>query len=236
LADPERPRLLEVGAALFWAAFVLVWPFVEDPLVARFGVRPFAAWFLANLLLFPTASRRLPPELSLGWIDLAAFLVLIAGAIATDARVFLSLLPAWIYASLARIFAASLRTDASVVERVALRLEPNAPEFIRPYCRAITGFWAAVFLLNALGIAALALFAPPAWWRAYTGWICWLVFAALSAVEFVVRKIHFRNYDGGPIDSAFEFFFPADGNEMGRRANAYKGEMRRAQGRPERGR
>ena len=93
-----------------------------------------------------------------------------------------------------------------------------------------------MFLLNALGIAALALFAPPAWWRAFTGWIVWLVFGVISLVEFVVRKTHFRNYDGGPIDSAFEFFFPADGNEMGRRANAYKGERRRALGRPERGR
>ena len=64
----------------------------------------------------------------------------------------------------------------------------------------------------------------------------WLLFAALSFGEFILRKAHFRNYDGGPIDSAFEFFFPADGNEMGRRANAYKVERRRAQGRPERGR
>ena len=61
------------------------------------------------------------------------------------------------------------------------------------------------------------------------------MFVALSLAEFVVRKAHFRNYDGGPLDTPFECFFPADQNEMGRRANAYKGEMRRSLGRPERG-
>jgi len=238
LAELERPGRGALAVGLAFAVLTLAWPFVEERLAAELGVRALAFAFLAATIgsLF-VARSGLPRDLSLGPLDSAAFIGLPLAAVLTGERAFLLLFPAWLYAALARIFAASLRGGGSLVERAALRLEPFAPAaIIRPYCRGVTAFWAAVFLVNALGIAALALFAPPAWWRAYTGWICWLVFAALSAVEFVVRKVHFRNYDGGPIDSAFEFFFPADGNEMGRRANAYKGEMRRAQGRPERGR
>ena len=224
-----------IGAA--FAALALLWPFVEGGLVTQFGVRALAAAFLALTALSIFAARgALPRDLSLGPVDTAGFVGLPLAAALVGEHVFLLLIPAWLYAALARIFAASLRAEQSLVERAALRLEPNAPGFIGPYCRRLTSLWAFVFLLNALGIAALALLAPPAWWRAYTGWIVWLVFGAISGVEFAVRKAHFRNYDGGPIDSAFEFFFPADGSEMGRRANAYKGERRRALGRPERGR
>jgi uncharacterized membrane protein len=235
LAESSRPGrgALVIGAA--FAALALAWPFIEDGLVTQFGVRSLAVGFLALTALSLFAARgALPRDLSLGPLDTAAFVGLPLAAVLLGERAFLLLIPAWLYAALARIFAASLRGGHSLVERAAMRLEPNAPNFIGPYCRGVTALWASVFLLNALGIAALALFAPPAWWRAYTGWMVWLVFGAISLVEFVVRKAHFRNYDGGPIDTAFEFFFPADGNEMGRRANAYKGERRRELGRPER--
>lgn len=222
-----------LGAA--FAVLALAWPFIEDGLVTQFGVRALAVAFLALTALSLFAARgALPRDLSLGPLDTAAFVGLPLAAVLLGERAFLLLIPAWLYAALARIFAASLRAEHSLVERAAMRLEPNAPNFIGPYCRGVTALWASVFLLNALGIGALALFAPPAWWRAYTGWMVWLVFGAISLVEFAVRKVHFRNYDGGPIDTAFEFFFPADGNEMGRRANAYKGERRRELGRPER--
>jgi hypothetical protein len=57
---------------------------------------------------------------------------------------------------------------------------------------------------------------------------------ALALGEFVVRKTTFRNYDDGPLDRMFELVFPADGTEMSRRANAYKGAKRRSLGRAER--
>ena len=47
------------------------------------------------------------------------------------------------------------------------------------------------------------------------------VIGAFSAVEFVVRKIHFRHYEGGIIDRAFAWVFPAEKTELGRRSQAY---------------
>ena len=220
-----------------FAGLAVAWPFVAEWLVVRFGVRALAAaLFGVGALSLLGARGALPAELALGRLDVAGMAALVALALASGQRVFLLLVPAWVFVALARIFAASLRGGGSVIERVAFLMQPYAPDFIRPYCRGVTLFWAATFAANALAIAALALFAPLAWWRSYTGWIEWLGLVVLSLAEFAVRKAHFRNYDDGPIDLLFERFFPADRSEMGRRASAYKGAMRRSLGRPERGR
>lgn len=237
MTKPPRPSAAQALLGLAFAALAIAWPLFAEWMVDRFGVRALAATLLGVGAVSVRAVRgALPPELALGAFDSAGLFALVALAAATDERVFLLLLPAWVYAALARIFAASLRGGGSVIERVAFLIQPYAPDFIRPYCRRVTLLWAAVFAANAVAVAALALFAPLAVWRAYTGWIVWLAFAALSAVEFVVRKAHFRNYDDGPIDLLLERFFPAERTEMGRRAMAHKAEMRKSLGRPARGR
>jgi len=235
LTRPPRPSAGQLLLGLGFAALAVGWPLLSELMIERFGVRALAATLLGvGALSFRALGSALPAELSLGRIDSAVLLALVALALATGERVFLLLIPAWVYAALARIFAASLGGGGSVIERVAFVMQPYAPDFIRPYCRGVTRFWAAVFLANAVAVAALALFAPLAWWRAYTGWIAWLVFVALSAAEFCVRKAHFRNYDNGPIDLLFERFFPWERTELGRRAMAHKAAMRRSLGRPER--
>ncbi len=222
---------------LAFAGLAVAWPLFAEWMVDRFGVRALAATLLGvSALSVRSARGALPAELALGTFYLAGLFALAALALATGERVFLLLIPAWVCAAVARVFAASLHGGGSVIERVAFMIQPHAPEFIRPYCRRVTVLYGAVFAATAVAIAALALFAPLAWWRAYAGWIAWLVFVGLFAVEFVVRKAHFRIYDDGPVDLLFERFFPAERTEMGRRANAHKIQMRRSLGRPERGR
>lgn len=237
MASAARPSAgqLAIGAAA--VALVLGWPFAADALAERIGVRAFACAVLALGVLSALAMRRaLPSELHFGWVESLGLAALVIAAAVSGAPVFLRLVPAWLYLALARLFDASARAGDSLIERVAFALQPYAPDFIRPYCRRVTRLWAGVFLANALAIAALALFAPLAWWRAWTGWLGWLVFIAISAVEFAVRKAHFRIYDDGPLDAVFERLFPATATEMGRRSNEYKSRMRRALGIPERGR
>jgi len=237
LANAARPTgaQLAIGGAV--AVAVLGWPFLADVLAERMGVRAFACAVLALGALSALGVRRgLPAELRFAWLDSAGLAALVGAAALSGREVFLWLVPAWLYLALARLFEASARSGESLIERVAFAIQPYAPDFIRPYCRRVTRLWAGIFLANALAIAALALFAPLAWWRAWTGWMSWLAFIAISALEFAVRKAHFRIYDDGPLDAFFERLFPAAETEMGRRSNEYKSHMRRALGRPERGR
>jgi uncharacterized membrane protein len=236
LAEPLRPKPAQLALGAAFAGVVVAWPFFAQALAERLGVREFALAILAVGALSVLAMRgALPSDLAFRWTDSAALAALVLGAAWTGDEAFLRLVPAWIYVALARVFDASARAGNSVIERAAFAIQPYAPDFIRPYCRRLTRVWAAIFLANALAIAALALFAPLAWWRAWTGWLAWLAFTAISAGEFAVRKAHFRIYDDGPIDAFFERLFPAADTEMGRRSNEYKRQMRRALGRPERG-
>jgi len=222
-------------AGLAFAAIAIGFPLFAEWVIGRFGVRALAATMIGvSLLCLRPVSSALPSELSFRTLDTAGLFALAAAALATGERTFLLLLPAWLYLALARIALASLRGGGSAIERFVRQMQPYAPDFIRPYCRQVTLLWAGLFAANALAIAALALFAPLGWWHAWTGWVTWAAFAAITAVEFVVRKAHFRIYDGGPIDSLFERVFPAERTEMGRRASAYKLEMRRSLGMPER--
>lgn len=235
MTEWARPTRGQVLLGLAFAALVVAWPLVADWTVAHLGVRGLAATlFGVGAVSLRAVRGAVPAEFSYGRSDSGVWFALVALGLVTGQRVFLLLLPAAVYVAIARIFEASARRNDSVVERVAFLIEPHAPDFIRPYCRRVTRFWAAVFLANAAVIAALAVYAPIQWWRAYTGWIAWLVFAVLLGVEFVVRKAHFRNYDDKPVDLLFERFFPSDRTEMGRRAMAYKAQMRRSLGRPER--
>jgi uncharacterized membrane protein len=222
-------------AGLAFAAIALGFPLLAEWVIGRFGVRVLAATMIAvSLACLRPVGAALPSELSFRAVDTGGLFALSGAALVTGERTFLLLVPAWLYAALARIALASLRGGGSAIERFVRQMQPYAPDFIRSYCRRVTVLWAGLFAVNALAIAALALFGSLAWWHAYTGWITWAVFAAITAVEFVVRKAHFRIYDGGPIDSLFERFFPAERTEMGRRASAYKIQMRRSLGMPER--
>lgn len=232
MAERTRPAPLLALVGLGAMGFVLLYPLVTERVVALGGVRGLAA----ALLVFGGLSRfavsaLLPVEITLGRVDQGILVGLILAALASGERIFLYLLPAWIQLALYRIFASSLREPESIVERVAFTLQPFAPDFMRPYCKRSTRFWSLVFLANAAGIAALALFAPPSWWRIYTGLWIWVVMGAIALGEFVLRKTYFRAYTTGPIDRLFARFFPPDATEMGRRSNEYRRAKRISLGR-----
>ena len=200
-----------------------LWPLVSGWLVDALGVRALAiAILLISGASLVAANRAVPSDLALGRIDSLALVALVGAAAASGERVFLLLVPAWLQLAVARIFWRSVRDGDSIFWRAASVIEPYAPDFIRPYCRRATLLWAWVFLANALVIAVLAIAAPLAYWRTYTGWIAWAIMAKLAFVDFLVRKIYFRSYAENPLDRVFARLFPPEASEMGRRSNEYR--------------
>ncbi len=233
MSELLRPsaRQLAAGAAVVVLAFV--WPLLSERLVEILGVRA-----LATALLVVSAGslfavgRVVPSELALGRADSLALVALVGAAAVSGERVFLLLVPAWVQVALARMFWRSVQDGDSIFERVARAIQPYVPDFIRPYCRRSTLIFASLFLANAVVISVLALGAPLAYWRAFTGWIVWAVMAALAAGDFVVRKLYFRIYGGGPLDRRLARWFPSEKTAMGRRANDYVRDKRISLGRP----
>ena len=233
MSELSRPsaRQLAAGAAVLVLAFV--WPLVSERLVVILGVRALATALLvvsASSLL--AVNKAVPSELALSRADSLALVALVAAAAASGERVFLLLVPGWVQVALARTFWHSVRDGDSIFERVARTIQPYVPDFIRPYCRRSTLIFASLFLANAVVIAVLALGAPLAYWRAFTGWIVWVAMAALAAGDFVVRKLYFRIYGDGPLDRKLARWFPPENTAMGRRANEHRREMRLSLGLP----
>ncbi len=189
----------------------VVYPIALPAVQARLGTRGLAVALLALLVL--SLSLR-----AAGRAVVAAGLavLLAAAAFSADER-FLRAVPAWVYGGLAGVFAASLRDAEPIIERAARSMIPEAPAFIHDYCRVVTALWATFFLGSAIAIAWLAFAAAPETWRAFTSRWLWFAMAALTAIEFFVRKTWFRYYPhGGIFDRVWSRLFPAERTARGR--------------------
>lgn len=206
---------------------VFGYPLLAEAALARAEPRGFAFGMLV-LTCLGLSLRRVVEGRS--WASLltqaAPGLALLGTAALRNEAVALLLVPALVNAYAAFGFGWTLRGERSLVEIVASRMQPHLPDFVRPYCRRVTLLWTLFFAANALGIAALAAFSPEDGWPRYTARLYPVVVTALSLVEFLVRKLHFRNYSGGPLDRAFAALFPAENTAQGRRTAAYLDRMR----------
>ncbi len=228
-----RPTAGQAGAGLAVAALGVAWPLASEVLASGLGVRPLALTLLAaSAVSWGTARRAAPPEYAPRALELVALFTATATAAISGDRFWLLLLPALIHFALGRLLLRSLDGGGSLFERVAFRLQPHAPDFIRPYCRRSTQLWAWLFFANAGAITLLAAHASVAQWRAFSSLGVWLVLALLAAVDFAVRKLYFRIYDDGPLDRWLASAFPAERTAMGRRSNAYRAAKRSELGYP----
>ncbi len=200
-----------LGVAVLAAS---AWPAMFEGLTSRFGVRLPAVAFALGSLVAAARADAAPRALA------GAFVAgLCASAAATGGDAPLRLLPSFVHAAVSAAFFASLRGESSAVERGARMIQPMAPPFIGPYCRRVTALWGLVLLVNAAALAWAALFASTGMWRTVAGAGIWGWMAAVSAVEFLVRKTYFRNYwYGGPFERVWSRMFPAEATEMGRRS------------------
>jgi uncharacterized membrane protein len=110
---------------------------------------------------------------------------------ALDAAGFVLAVPVVINAVLLATFGVSLQTAQPMIERFARLQVPDLPPDEVAWCRRWTGVWCAFFAVNGLTAAALALWAPLAWWAAYNGLVAYALMGALFTVEIAWRKRRF---------------------------------------------
>ncbi len=213
------------GAGVAGLLLAVVYPWVLESFLDRVGVRALA---LGMMLLIPgsLALRRrtsgAPPSAAValaGVLPALAFGALLVTASVTQEPVALRLISAVVYAGLAAQFAASLRGGGSIVESGARWLVPEVPEFIRGYCRVVTGLWVAFFTGVAALLAVFAFDVSPSRWQALSGRTVWILIGGISVAEFLVRKSWFRHYPhGGPFERFWSTLFPPEKTSRGRRS------------------
>lgn len=185
-------RLAAAGVSVGIAAVLAAYPLLVYAGLSRFGVRG-VALVLAVASLLRLLALRLQGRPSLG----TGQLVLVCGGgvlLATvsfvlDSAAAVRYYPVLVNGALLTLFAASLASPPTVIERIARVRDPGLPPSAVLYTRRVTVAWTIFFAING-GIALYtALHAPLAVWALYNGLIAYLLIGAMLGGELVVRRV-----------------------------------------------
>ncbi|MBW2715320.1 MAG: hypothetical protein JRD03_04555 [Deltaproteobacteria bacterium] len=206
--------------AVVLASLVIAYPYLLMGALPRFGVsRISVALFFIVVLSIVIRSRIPAAPLQWSAAPSVGIPVLLAAAVFSGDALYLQLVPSVVYLTLASWFYASFRSGDSIIERVARYMVPEAPDFIRSYCRKVTGLWAIFFAASSFVIACLAISGTPSKWAFFSGKLIYALMIAASLVEFLVRKTWFRYYfHGGWFDRVWQRLFPPENTPEGRRS------------------
>lgn len=119
----------------------------------------------------------------------------------------LLVLPSATQATFGLAFLRSL-TGTPLIEHFARMVKPALSIAELAHCRRWTLIWGIYLLvLAALGLV-LARWATLAVWTVYVGALSYVLVGVLFAVEYLVRKIRFRDYGRNPLDRLLGKLFP----------------------------
>ena len=184
----------------FWRASARVALALGYPIVIYCALLWFEPRVIAAVLVIALLLRR--PRLTLAfvsgfsWIShaviIAAIGLAIGAALAND-EMLLRLYPAGVSLALLAVFALSLLSPPTVIERLA-RLGRGVaelpPEAVR-YTRHVTEVWCAFFALNAAVAIWSAVAASREVWALYNGFLAYVAMCVLFFGERVVRRLRF---------------------------------------------
>jgi uncharacterized membrane protein len=131
---------------------------------------------------------------SLGWIS--------------NNGTWLLVLPAATQATFGLAFLRSL-SGVPLIEHFARMVKPELSVPEQAHCRRWTRIWGYyLIVLAAIGLV-LARWATLATWTVYVGIVTYVLVGVLFAVEYIVRKLRFRDYGRNPLDWLLSKLFPA---------------------------
>jgi hypothetical protein len=110
--------------------------------------------------------------------------------------------------AIALTFLRSLR-GTPLIEHFARMVKADLGVDEQAHCRRWTKVWGLYLLALALLGLGLARFATLEVWTIYVGFLNYVLVGVLFAVEYLVRKLTFRDYGRNPIDWLLGKMFPA---------------------------
>jgi uncharacterized membrane protein len=96
-----------------------------------------------------------------------------------------------------------------LIEHFARMVKPELGAAQLAHCRSWTAIWGVYLIGLALLGLGLARWATLSVWTAYVGVVSYVLIGALFAVEYLIRKIRFREYGRNPLDWLLGKLFPA---------------------------
>lgn len=208
----QTPSALEVALGLLSTALLVVYPVIVYFAFDRLGIR--GAALLMLVALAPAAVLRLgrARDRRVGTVALVPLITvtLLALGAALERAALVLAVPTAINLALFATFAPTLVYGPPMIERFARLTDPELTQAEVRWCRTWTVIWSTFFVLNAATAAALAAWAPLAYWVFHTSVLGYVLMGFLLATEWIVRKLRFRRFGAGPVDRALARLVPED--------------------------
>jgi len=198
--------VLGVISALFLVAspWVLYWTLSHE----QVGVAALmlVGWVVLRTIPIVLSAKREQRRAALQMPAIALVFALLGWL--SDNGTWLLILPSATQATFGLAFLRSL-SGTPMIEHFARMMKPALTAAEQAHCRRWTVVWGIYLLVLAAVGLVLARWATLAVWTAYVGVLSYVLIGVLFAVEYVVRKIRFRDYGRNPIDWLLSKVFPA---------------------------
>jgi uncharacterized membrane protein len=191
------------GLFLFASPWVLYWTLSQgDIKVASITL---IAWVVIRTIPILMSAKK---EQRRAAFTLPAIALLFAAlGWVSDNGTWLMVLPAATQATFGLTFLRSLKTTP-MIEHFARMVKPDLDAAHQQHCREWTKVWGWYLIaLAAVGLV-LAKVASLEVWTIYVGLATYGLIAVLFVIEYVVRKLKFREYGRNPLDWVLRRLFP----------------------------
>lgn len=162
---------------------------VAYPFMVYWGLQHYQAAKLLPLILIILGLRWLTGTRSTERLVLLATLIaVVAIVLIWGYQLGLKFYPVMVNLGFLVLFASSLISPPSIVEKMARIRDPElSPEAV-VYTLNVTRLWTGFFLLNGSIAAGTALWASDEVWALYNGFIAYLLIGLLAGGEWIVRR------------------------------------------------
>lgn len=162
---------------------------VSYPFLIYWGLQSYDARMLLPVLLIILTLRWFSGgALAERKLVLVTFLGLGAIVLLGGERLGLKFYPVIMNLGFLILFASSLFSPQTIIERLARIKEPDLPQSGVVYTRKVTWVWSIFFLVNGTIAAFTALCTDDQVWMLYNGFISYLLIAVLAGGEWLVRQ------------------------------------------------
>lgn len=166
-----------LGVAMVLYPFGVWWAIHQDRLI----------WISGLLVVVAIARFILKPDGLFAPLTVIALVCGVASVILKN-TVWLKFYPVLMSLGTLAVFAFTLYSPPSMIERFARLHEPNLPNSGVQWTRKVTQVWCVFFLVNAALAFGTILLNDDTLWAVYNGFISYVFMGILLLGEFVLRK------------------------------------------------
>jgi uncharacterized membrane protein len=161
---------------------------ISYPFMVYWGLQQVEAkWILPLVLIILSLRWFSKKQESERKLVIFSVLSLFAIIVFTDQQTGLKFYPVVMNAGFFILFASSLFTNESLVEKLARIKEPDLSQSAIRYTRKVTLAWSVFFIINGTIACLTALFATDEIWMLYNGLIAYVLMGMLATGEWLIR-------------------------------------------------